>query len=60
MGQDWVSTGEAWERCLAGRWMRTKQDPIVSLCFLVTLLEGLSCFMEKGRPWQDRGDGLQP
>lgn len=31
MGQDWVSTGEAWERCLAGCWMRTKQDPALSL-----------------------------
>lgn len=30
------------------------------LCFLLSRLEGLSCFMEKGSPWQDRADGLQP
>lgn len=60
MGQDWVSTGQAWARCLAGCWVLDKDragSHRSPLCFLVSGLGGLSCSMEKGSPWQDRADG---
>lgn len=51
MGQDWVSTGEAWGRKVPG-WMLDKDKAgsrCFPLCFLVSRLECLSCFMEKGK-----------
>lgn len=56
MGQDWVSTGgEPWERCLAGCWIGTKQDPTVSL-FPVTRLLRFELFHGEGQLMAARQD----